>query len=103
MTKKIGTTHKTRTELKPISIDPKKMYMKKHLRRYLHQLGIPSSRPTILSYEQKGLIPVPKHDDIMGGFERKWAMYTGAEIIQIGESLKRKLTGKEATFNEKDN
>ena len=69
-----------------IKLEDGKTYFYRDLRRYLKELGLPSSKPAIISYEKKGLIVSRRANFGMPGME--YRIYTAQEIRDIGEKLK---------------
>lgn len=71
-----------------MDIDEHKLYFKRDLQAYLKSQGLPFSYPTIIKYERIGAIPSPRYT--IEGFENRWRLYTGKEIIDIAEILKKR-------------
>lgn len=68
------------------------LYFRRDMNSVLLELGLPSSRPTLLMLEADGVIDAPKrHMKVGKGF---WRMYTGEEIKQNVERIRAYYDGK---------
>jgi DNA-binding transcriptional MerR regulator len=61
-----------------------KLYLKKDLQKYLSDMGIPCSTPTLIKYEAEGIIISPRTST-------KWRVYTADEIREIGLILTKRM------------
>lgn len=56
------------------------VYLKQHLLKALQKAGLPHSYPTLVRYEQKGIIPSSR---LITSKNRKWRVYSEQDIADI--------------------
>ena len=64
-----------------------KLYTKKYFLQALQDAGLPFSYPTILRWEEQGIIEQPIHMQEMNG--KKWRFYTRSEIKENVEKIRQ--------------
>ena len=75
-----------------MKLEKYQLYFSKTLLDYLKSKNLPHSKPSLIRYENEGIIQSPRTQ--VGSGKYSWRVYTGEEIEQIAEDLKNYLISK---------